>query len=150
MSKVHMTKLDRLMAVNTELLKACMSLIAPAEFGSSEQSPPGYWDDRIDAARATMAEAIKQQEKAQTEELGRSAQLLKNAASLRFSACTNACKGISTEALEGGVVSDLVKALFTFVKCHDAGGFIQPDDDVLIAGRAAIAKVTGQREGMKP
>jgi hypothetical protein len=34
----------------------------------------------------------------------------------------------------------LREALAELVRCHDGGGFVQPDDDVLNAARAALRK----------
>lgn len=42
---------------NKRLAKALEGLLEPAEFGSMEQSPPGYWDDKIDSARAALKAA---------------------------------------------------------------------------------------------
>lgn len=41
--------------------------------------------------------------------------------------------------------ADLLKALETLVKCHKDGGFVQPDDDVIITARQAIAKAKGDK-----
>lgn len=39
---------------------------------------------------------------------------------------------------------DLLEALRDLAACHAEGGYVQPDDDVLTAARAAIAKATGK------
>ena len=55
----------------------------------------------------------------------------------RIVAAVNACKGISTEALEGGVVNDLLEA------CKKANTCASIPDYVMDLIRAAIAKAKG-------
>ena len=40
--------------------------------------------------------------------------------------------------------ANLLEALETLVKCHEDGGFVQPDDDVIITAKQAIAKAKGE------
>lgn len=48
---------DRLIAAAPELLEALERLLEAAETGSERSSPPGYYDEQINAARAVIKKA---------------------------------------------------------------------------------------------
>lgn len=63
---------------------------------------------------------------------------------LRIVACVNACKGISTEALEKGIVSDLLGAMKNLI-ASAVPGMNWTDETgqlILTESRAALAKAT--------
>lgn len=59
----------------------------------------------------------------------------------RIVACVNACEGIPTEALESGVVREVVEALEALVGEEEKRG---RDPDALPMARAVLAKVRGE------
>ncbi len=62
----------------------------------------------------------------------------------RAIACVNACEGIPTEALEGGVVGELLRKVRCWVAFEDSGDASQDEYYAAIdAARAAIAKAEG-------
>jgi len=65
----------------------------------------------------------------------------------RIVAAVNACAGITTEALEGGVVKEVLEALkdIVFQTSLEKDGFtVIRDDAVVDRARAAIAKAEGE------
>ena len=56
-------------------------------------------------------------------------------------AALRACQGIPTEALEAGVVRDMLEALQAVVSAYESGGMIEP----IFMARAAIARATGEK-----
>ncbi len=64
----------------------------------------------------------------------------------RIYAAVNACEGISTEALESGVVKELLEALVAMLNAFDVPGL--PYDSIgkiaCVQSRAIIAKAKGE------
>ena len=68
----------------------------------------------------------------------------------RICAAWNACEGIPTEALEPGVVKDMLEALQAILPryCELVAAyenFMPEDDGTILSARAAIARATGEK-----
>ena len=62
----------------------------------------------------------------------------------RLVACVNACEGIPTEALEGGVIGELMDALQSMIDPIERGWMVTDWDLRMSTGKAAITKAKGE------